>query len=283
MGLLTLDGVTATGFAGLAGGRICVSLLFGLTGLGCRDGATTLLTGLGDFAAEAAADFRGLTRRVEGVMGFLGTSASSSASASASGVSGLILGVHDELFAGGARTKGFGVPWGVAEKMLAKGCCGLEHIKINLCRSSHKGAAAVWMLTTRTSVLGALRMVRGVLPRCRPGVLKISVMFLFLGQLDKTISVVVVVARKRHAHLVLAREDVVHVLIQPIHLIARCIRELFDFLRCDLERRCALFCNPCCRPDGQTWCLAHRHFGVCLLCRQKSTNRFRKGKGDAES
>ena len=111
IGLLILDGVAATGFAGLGGGRICVSL-FGLTGLGCRDGAATLLTGLGDFAAEAAAaDFRGLTRRVEGVVGFLGISASSSASASGSGVSGLILGVHDELFAGGGgRTKGFGVP-----------------------------------------------------------------------------------------------------------------------------------------------------------------------------
>lgn len=123
IGLLTLDGVAATGFAGLARGRMGV-VLFGLTGLGCRDGAATLLTGLGDFAA---ADFRGLTRRVEGVVGFLGTSsASSSASTSASGVSGLILGVHDELLAGGARTKGLGVPWGVAEKMLAKGCYGLE-------------------------------------------------------------------------------------------------------------------------------------------------------------
>lgn len=116
-------------------------VLFGLTGLGCRDGAATLLTGLGDFAA---ADFRGLTRRVDGVVGFLGTlSASSSASTSASGVSGLILGVHDDLLAGGARTKGLGVPWGVAEKMLAKGCCGLEQNQsinqsINLCRLSQK-------------------------------------------------------------------------------------------------------------------------------------------------
>ena len=107
------------------------------------------------------------------------------------------------------------------------------------------------ILTTRDSSMLRFRTVRGVLPRNFPGVLNtsvkllntiVSINVLFLA--DNKVPVV-----GHNAQLIIV-EDICHMLIQPIHLMAHGIFNLLHFLIHQL-RNILFFCRyPCRRANG---------------------------------
>ena len=143
--------------------------------------------------------------------------------------------------------KGFGAPFGVLENMLDSGCPMLV--------SKRRVPLASFSCRTTRMLLGsAFLVVRGVFPRSFPGVLKSSATFLWSRSVMRQSGS----AQGRNTHLVF-REDLSHVLVEPVHLVARRKGELLNLGLRDRQGRISLFCDPGGRANLETRASSHRH------------------------
>ena len=103
--------------------------------------------------------------------------------------------------------------------------------------------------TLRASPTFCLRTVRGVLPRSFPGVLNTSITFLFIQSAPNASSM-----GESNCLQSLLGENVGHMFVQPLHLIANRETKILHFLGDEVVCLMALIKNPLGGPDGRRLC-----------------------------